>query len=77
MGESQVSFKTISEDEQFFMTKAEIRQFQQKNSFESLPALELRNFKVDMTVLEKVLNSQKIIIEIPDYISGRATNINV
>ena len=50
-------FKYLSEEDRAKMTPAELRSFDDMNSFEHLEYNERMNYKIEMVHLEKVLSS--------------------
>lgn len=58
------------------MSKVEQRQFLEKNSFSSLDQDQQDKYIIELKVIEKVLNSSEITLDIPNYINGRSTHIN-
>ena len=69
-------FEYLSDERRLTLTPAELRAFEEKNSFTSLEMHEQLNYKIEIIHLEKVLSSQKLEIEIPNYVNGRPSSIN-
>ena len=46
-------------------------------SFEHLSPEDVANLKIDVWMIEKVLTSQSLFINIPNYVNGKSTNVNI
>ena len=69
-------FEVLSPEEEAQMSKADIRAFRTKNSFKALLPEEQDDYKLDLRLVEKVLSSSRLIMDIPDYVNGRSTAVN-
>jgi hypothetical protein len=58
------------------MPKSEQSKFLEQNSFNALEMDRLEKVSIEMKVIEKVLSSSEINLDIPNYINGRSTQIN-
>lgn len=66
-------FKYVTREEFNSMRACEKDAYKKENSFNKLHWEEQDNFKIETKMIEKVLNSTGLLLDIPNTINGRTT----